>query len=209
MTTDGSPDNDGLLPVFVALRIDWQRLLQLDLDALCMGLPMERSMRIARLHRVEDRFRGVLAGKLAQAMFVHAFPGQALPDIAINALGRPFFEIDTRFDFNLSHSGDWVVGLADCLPVGVDVEQIDPLRPLLNDVLAPGERTALAALPASERGRQFTTLWTLKEARAKSLGQGLRLDFRQLAFDLTQDGSAVQRHTGGALLAAGYLRRRL
>ncbi|MDG3044571.1 hypothetical protein OE903_14005 [Bacillus sp. B6(2022)] len=41
--------------------------------------------------------------------------------------GKPVVRQIPSFHFNLSHSGDWVVGAVDDAPVGIDIEEIKPI----------------------------------------------------------------------------------
>ena len=157
---------------FLALHIDWHRIQRIGLAHLCEGLPGERRTRIDRYRKVEDRYRSALAGRLAIHLFQRSFPDCAVPPIRTDTLDRPYFEGWSGFDFNLSHSGDWVV----------------TEHRILLDVLSASERAALEELPLEARAERFTTLWTLKEAYAKAVGMGLRMDFSALAFDLLPDG---------------------
>ncbi len=166
----------------IALHIDWPSLRRIDVDRLCRGLPAERVARVQRFRREEDQYRGALAGHLIRALFRAAFPAEAVPHLTEDALRRPCFAKRPAFDFNLSHSGDWVVGIAGRPRVGVDVERIEARRPLLDGVLSDRELEVLAGCPANRRTRLFTELWTLKEAHAKASGRGLQIDFRSLCF---------------------------
>ena len=53
-------------------------------------------------------------------------PDRPIPDVTTGAHGKPAFDADDVPAFNISHSGDWVVGIAGNGPVGVDVEEIMP-----------------------------------------------------------------------------------
>ncbi|WP_323181877.1 4'-phosphopantetheinyl transferase superfamily protein [Streptomyces sp. NBC_00424] len=88
--------------------------------------------------------------------------------------GRPVLPGGT-LHFSLSHcTGISLLAFASA-PVGVDVEEV--VRPDViadtADVLHPREAAELAALPAGERARAFTRVWTRKEAYLKGLGVGL------------------------------------
>jgi len=75
---------------------------------------------------------------------------------------------------SLSHSGPWIVAaVGRGGPVGVDVERLQPNRPLdhLSQRFFPPEEHAwLAEFPEAERANLFYALWTAKEALFKALG---------------------------------------
>lgn len=94
--------------------------------------------------------------------------------------GRPRLCVDgadVALQVSLSHSGEWLaVVLADA-PVGVDIEL--PRRDrdweaLARFVFSPEELRRLRDGDAAARARLFHAFWTLKEARGKRSGEGLR-----------------------------------
>ena len=80
---------------------------------------------------------------------------------------------------SISHWTDWVgCALADA-PVGLDVQGPDrprDLASLAQEVLSPAECAEIEALQGEAQSRAFYRFWTLKEARAKLEGVGLRPD---------------------------------
>jgi len=79
--------------------------------------------------------------------------------------------------FNLSHSGELaLVGLTLKPAIGVDVEELRPLRDMLNlakHTFAPSEYETLNALPSDQHIEGFFNCWTRKEAYIKAIGLGL------------------------------------
>ncbi len=98
----------------------------------------------------------------------------------------PGFSPPGGLQFNLAHSGDWVVyGITWAAAIGVDVEVITPrshLEGLIERCLTPREQTHLAADPALRLG-QFFDYWTVKEAHLKATGDGLRYAMTQVEVD--------------------------
>ncbi|MCP3127808.1 4'-phosphopantetheinyl transferase superfamily protein [Shewanella sp. KJ2020] len=100
----------------------------------------------------------------------------------------------TGLDFNVSHSGDWLlIGVTKALKArsvlfGVDIERSRPktdIYPILNHYFSPQETVALLALAdeASQRQR-FFDLWALKESYIKATGLGLAQSLKSFAFEL-------------------------
>ncbi|MCI0690192.1 MAG: 4'-phosphopantetheinyl transferase superfamily protein, partial [Sporichthyaceae bacterium] len=85
---------------------------------------------------------------------------------------------------SVAHSGQKIViALASAIPVGIDVEQIDPridIPNLLPHVLAEVEA---ARLPGSNIPdiAAFYRLWTRKESILKATGDGLRVPLHAVA----------------------------
>jgi 4'-phosphopantetheinyl transferase len=86
---------------------------------------------------------------------------------AVNAVG---------WDFNLSHAGDYVACAVARGAVGIDVEQIRPVREMESIVSRyyhPDEAVVWRALPPSLREEAFFVLWSAREASMKCVGFGL------------------------------------
>ena len=138
--------------------------------------------------------RGVLAGYTGETPSALAFATQEFGKPVL--LAAPGVEAPPHF--NLSHTRGLVV-LAVCreAEIGVDVESIDrsldPLR-LAARHFSPSEREALAATPDAQRHERFFELWTLKEAYAKALGQGLNLDLQSFSVELGAAQPRIVEH---------------
>lgn len=98
--------------------------------------------------------------------------------------GKPFTRSPNGFPpvfFSLSRSGDFcAVALSDDGEVGLDIEKIEnpfDWEPASRAWLSEGENRALRVLKTEgERVDAFFRLWCAREAVAKALGEGLRLD---------------------------------
>ncbi len=79
---------------------------------------------------------------------------------------------------SLSHSGEAVAVAVAAFPVGIDLESAGRDRDwlaLADHVFAPPECERLRQLPAADLAELFYRYWTLKEARGKRDGDGLRI----------------------------------
>lgn len=83
-----------------------------------------------------------------------------------------------ELEFNTSHSGTRVVVAVARVPVGIDIERIEPIPEdefgaLVEFVLAPAEVAELMTLPEEERVGAYFRVWTRKEAYVKATGEGI------------------------------------
>jgi 4'-phosphopantetheinyl transferase len=99
---------------------------------------------------------------------------------ASSAGGKPYLaspDVGRCLQFNLSHSGEWVVyAFALHRPVGIDVERIRPTPDLLEIArrfFAATEYEVLMSLEGAARLESFFACWTRKEAYLKARGMGL------------------------------------
>ncbi|NXY94233.1 4'-phosphopantetheinyl transferase superfamily protein [Streptomyces sp. BR123] len=122
--------------------------------------------------RRTDRLR---ARGLLRALLRDRFPAAACADIGYMPSGRPVLLGHPRLGISVSHVADaCAVGVALDRAVGVDVQS--PPQDVSDQLLrwsVPTRRNQLAALPPADRAREFTWMWTVKEACGKATGTGL------------------------------------
>lgn len=112
---------------------------------------------------------------------------EPLPAMERESGGKPYFPGLPQVCFNVSHSGELCLcALADA-PVGCDIELVRPRKGKLPAyTLSGGELQWFRARGGS--WADFYTLWTLKEARVKCTGEGLRRPVRDIAVPLLSPG---------------------
>jgi len=134
-----------------------------------------RAARLTRLHRDEDFQRGVLGGVLVSHLVRRAVHGaQEILQFGTGAFGKPYLLLYPGLHFNLSHSGDWVVGAVSSSAVGIDVEEIRPIDfDIARRFFARREYDELMQRASADRLDHFFNLWTVKESYIKMHGHGL------------------------------------
>lgn len=100
----------------------------------------------------------------------------------------------TGINFNLSHSGDWLlIGVLQApahgkrYALGVDIERrrdSTNIHTILKRYFAEPEITDLLALDASKQRDRFFDLWALKESYIKACGKGLAMVLASFSFDI-------------------------
>lgn len=103
------------------------------------------------------------------------------------AKGRPWCTNIPHIDFNIAHSGHWVVMALAEQPIGVDIENLSSIRDQLaiaRHYFSYDEYEQLQqTLPVWQKHR-FYQLWTLKEAYLKQTGLGITAGLNHLSFHL-------------------------
>lgn len=138
-------------------------------------LPIPRA-KLARKFRNEiDAYRTVVGELITRAVVAKTHGKRDFTPFLRSPENRPSLPGYGAYDFNVSHSGNWVVvGYAAAGPIGIDVEEaveIDDLVPLR--VFTHAELAAFAS--AADRRKTFFEMWTAKESVLKMLGTGLTL----------------------------------
>lgn len=93
--------------------------------------------------------------------------------------GKPSLNFNIHADkiyFNLSHKNNYTVYGIGQYNLGIDLEKIDDkvkIENIAQRFFCPQEYEHLSKLKKEEKRAYFFTLWTIKEAYLKSIGQGL------------------------------------
>ncbi len=141
--------------------------------------------RLGRFHFAADARREAVsraALRLLLADYLDLAPGKIA--FATEAKGKPYVAgsaPDRRIEFNVSHSGEWVLlAFARGRRVGIDVERWREIEAeqILRDFFLPEEVEEWRRWPEDRRPAAFFDAWTLKEAYLKGLGAGLSKPLR-------------------------------
>lgn len=136
------------------------------------GLSEVRRDKILRLKNEADRKRSLMAGIMIRDNLLKC--GFSQDDILISDNGRPYID---GIDFNVSHSGDYVVMvISDEASVGCDIElmrdrSVSPAQKYFSDAEKAWIDSEADKIPA------FYRIWTARESYIKLTGEGILLDF--------------------------------
>ena len=166
-------------------------------------LDEDERRRSERFHFERDRLifsaahallRGALIARLGEWEGGFRVDGFGKPEL-VPPVGTP------PLRFNLTHTRGLVAcALVDGCDIGIDAEQMDPSRPLLElaeHYFAGAEIAQLRATDEAGRTISFYRFWTLKEAIIKAIGEGLSLPLKRFAFTLEPLSLAIDNGAGG------------
>lgn len=145
---------------------EWRNLLSEEERAKAIGMT-----NVAMRGRFEVG-RGLRRKMLADATGISA---EEL-SFAESKEGKPRALNAAGWDFNSSHSGDYVAVAVGQGQVGVDLEQIRPVREMeliVDRYFHPDEAGAWRSLNPGLREEAFFVLWSAREASMKCVGLGL------------------------------------
>ena len=154
-----------------------QRLLEL--------VSPERREKVIRYRMPDDRKRGLGAGIIIRRILQEN--GLTESDLRYSENEKP---VADHVFFNVSHAGDYVVGVSSDCEVGCDIEKIRkaPMEIALRHFQAM-ESAYIQAAP--DRDKAFFTLWTLKESYMKMTGKGMSLPLDSFEIVRMTDGFAL------------------
>jgi len=130
--------------------------------------------------RIPDVRRRFIAARSALRRILGGQLGidPAAVEILAGINGKPKVgAVGSDLEFNLSHSGEWmVVALCHGHPVGVDIESANArlrAREIADRYFTPRENESLRAGSETDYARSFLQLWTAKEAVMKATALGV------------------------------------
>lgn len=154
----------------------------------------EKQERVIKLRKREDAYRTLLADILIRTVIYRTYniPIEEI-SFACNSYGKPFLKGFSHIHFNVSHSGDWVIGaLSNNSMVGVDIEKIQPLEvDMVKSVFSTLEYHDFITKKREEQLSYFYDLWTLKESYVKALGQGLSISLQSFSIKKNEEGIKI------------------
>jgi 4'-phosphopantetheinyl transferase len=127
-----------------------------------------------KYYQTKDKNRFIISrGSLRHilGLYLHKSPSSIVFNTDINK--KPFVESQSDLQFNLSHSGDWIVIAITNTNIGADVEFINPHFKYI-DVLEDNFNTdEIKQIKENKPIETFFKFWTRKEAITKTTGKGL------------------------------------
>ena len=148
---------------------------------------------IEKFHFESDKKR-MLYGNVMSRYFIGEKldkPGETV-EFEFNSFGKPYVKGVPMVQFNVSHSGEWVVCAIGDNEVGVDVEQIKPIETkIAQQFFTQREYNTITFTQEDERLKAFYLFWTMKESYIKYIGKGLSIQLDSFDVVKTKDGFSV------------------
>lgn len=165
-------------------------------------LPAERQKKIASYRQLSDKLRSLTAGLLLRQTLKECC-GIAAGDtnLLVTDYGKPYLIGEKSVNFNLSHSGNWVVCAVDKQPVGIDIEKIEAHVDLNLAAMffSRQEFADICSVHVFEQAARFFRIWTHKESYMKAVGTGLYMPLQSFTIDISDDSQTVLADEGKQL----------
>ena len=163
-------------------------------------LPSAEGIRLTKLSGT--RWKNQLVSLALLYSELAAKTGESPDNLKINrnANGKPYLENFSQYQFNMSHSKDFIalaIGKID--PIGLDIEKIDFSRRNLSNIsgrfFSPIENEALLKYTGKERTLMFYRIWTLREAWVKANGEALIPNMKNIEFLVEESKCIISGET--------------
>ena len=166
-----------------------REILEEPLGDLIYFFSEESRERIKKYRFVSDQNRTAWAEILLRFLLPDACRRLA---IKRTASGKPYLS-DSEYQFNLSHSGEWIACTLGRTASGVDIQQEeDVLLSVAEKYFLPEEYQEICALDKAGQRNLFYKFWCIKESYLKYLGTGLTRDLT--SFSILDPEPPVRLH---------------
>ncbi len=169
--------------------------ISMYLDELKTFLTEEERQKAARYHFAKDRDLYITAHAILR-LLIARYIGQTTTEFgfAVNENGKPYLEGNNDIQFNISHSGEYVLlGMSRHNPLGVDVEIVKEFKnsnSIVERFFSEREKMHYNSLAAVDRDTIFFRYWVFKEAYIKALGVGMKYPLDQFTVEFKTDATA-------------------
>lgn len=163
------------------------------IDSLMQLVSVDRREKIKKKMFQQDSFR-CLFGDLLSRYAICKRTGfkNRLLKFGANAHNKPILLGSSDVQFNVSHSGNWVVCAVSNEIVGIDVEHIKPIDfDIAKRFFAEEEYISLIKQDCDNILKYFYQIWTLKESYIKADGRGLSLPLTSFSINIRNDEISV------------------
>ena len=161
---------------------------------LILHVPEDRQVAIKRFIKIQDSLR-TLTGEILTRCAIRERTKLSNEEIvfAINKYGKPYVKNVENLQFNVSHSGEWVVCAVDTEPIGIDIEIIKSINlKVAKRFFSQEEYRDFVSKDENVKMGYFYDLWTLKESYVKAVGRGLSIPPNTFTIQLDRSGINIK-----------------
>ncbi|ROS20174.1 4'-phosphopantetheinyl transferase [Chryseobacterium nakagawai] len=162
-----------------------------EFNELIQYVSPDKKAKIQRFRKPIDAVRSLLGDLIIRTILCRHY-GLTNDEIhyEYQEFGKPYLPHHPLLHFNISHSGDWVVGVVSTNIIGIDIEKITEVKEnFVSLALCAEEDRQLQSLHETDRHSFFFKLWTLKESYVKAIGTGLSEGLNTL--EITMDNEDI------------------
>jgi 4'-phosphopantetheinyl transferase len=146
------------------------------MNKLLLLIDYHHRSKIERFKNEQDKLRSLIGNVLVRSIIIKriGIENSSIKFIK-NKNGKPYLHGFPNFQFNISHSGEYVVCAIDDKPIGIDIEEIKPLNYIYiaKKIFTEKEIKYLLNCDEKDELSRFYEVFTLKESFVKCIGEGL------------------------------------
>lgn len=158
-------------------------------DKLCLLIDSDKKYKIKKFINKKDKIRTLIGEILIRTIIVEKLKiSNKNIKFNKNQYGKPYLKDYPNFNFNISHSGEYVLCAVDNKPVGIDVEEVKHIEyeEIAKSFFTVKEFYYIVNQDFNFRLNRFYEIWTLKESYIKCCGQGLSIPLKSFSIEVDQ-----------------------
>lgn len=160
-----------------------------ELNNLTRYIDAEKKYKINKFINKKDKIRSLISEILIRNIIFENLNINSR-DIIFekNVQGKPYLKGYSNFNFNLSHSGDFVVCAIDNKPIGIDIEKIESIdhKGIAQSFFSKDECDFILKGDLQAQIDKFYEIWTLKESYIKADGRGLTIPLKSFSINIDE-----------------------
>lgn len=159
------------------------------LNELCLLIDSEKKYKVEKFVNKKDKIRTVIGEILIRTIILKNLESDnKYIRFNKNQYGKPYLKEYPNFNFNISHSGDYVLCAIDDKPIGVDVEEVKYIEceEIAKNFFTKNEFNYIVEQDLKFQLDRFYEIWTLKESYIKCCGQGLSIPLKSFSIEADQ-----------------------
>ncbi|MGH0498963.1 4'-phosphopantetheinyl transferase family protein [Bacillus wiedmannii] len=159
------------------------------LKKLCLLINSEKRYKIKKLINKKDKIRTLIGEILIRTIIIQKLKiSNKYIKFNRNQYGKPFLKDYPNFNFNISHSGNYVLCAVDNKSIGIDVEEVKDIEyeDIAKSFFTEKEFDYILNEDLNFQLNKFYELWTLKESYIKCCGQGLLMPLKSFTIEVDQ-----------------------
>lgn len=157
------------------------------LNELCLLIDSEKKSKVEKFVNKKDKIRTLIGEILIRTIIIENLNiDNKYIRFNKNQYGKPYLKEYPNFNFNISHSGDYVLCAVDDKPIGVDVEEKKSIEyeEIAKSFFTAKEFDYIVNGDLKSRLDRFYEIWTLKESYIKCCGQGLSIPLKSFSIEI-------------------------
>lgn len=159
------------------------------LNKFCLLIDSEKKCKIEKFINKKDKVRALIGEILIRTIIAEEFGiGNKYIKFEKNQYGKPYLKEYPKFNFNISHSGDFVLCAIDDKPIGIDIEEVKCIEyeEIAKSFFTISEFNYIIKNDSDICLSKFYEIWTLKESYIKCCGQGLSIPLKAFSIDIDE-----------------------
>lgn len=158
------------------------------LNRISLLIDSDKKTKIDKYHNKKDKIRSLIGDILIRNIIIKELNIQNnYITFDKNKYGKPYLLNYPKFNFNISHSEEYVACAVDDKPIGIDIEKIKIIKyEEITERFFTEEELKYILREDLENDKQskFYEIWTLKESFIKCCGKGLSIPLKSFSINV-------------------------